>query len=124
MKPTKPYFKIFKEECQKWIDLLELNNWKVYYSNMGYSNDSMAMCKSDCSNYVATIFLNESWDDDIRPLNETEVRISAQHEVVHLLLERLSGTGHDREAKHSDITEAEEELDRKITHLITKLKKQ
>ena len=35
MKTTKKHFELFRQECQKWIDELKLDNWEVHYIRKG-----------------------------------------------------------------------------------------
>lgn len=124
MKTTQKHFELFKSECRKWIDLLELNNFETCFSHRKIDSECYAECHSNASDYVATITLNTFWDGEIRKLNDEEIRITARHEAIHLLLSRLSGCGHDRDSSHNDIREAEEETVRKLLHFIKKVYKE
>ena len=114
MKITNKQFKLFKDECHKWMDKLELNNWKVYFVledlDGSYGNIITAQ-----EGYVATIKMAKDWDmSGVNNINES-IKETAKHEVVHLLLGRFSNYAYSRDYDKGDLYEAEEELVRKLT---------
>ena len=117
MKTTQKHFQIFQQECQKWINAWELNNWDIFYK-VDTDKGTVAGIVTDIDGYVATIFFTGDWNNNVRPCNEEEIRLSAKHEVVHLLLGRLSDQARERFINKAEITEAEEELVRKLTKII------
>ena len=118
IKTTKKHYEIFKQECRKWIDKLKLDNWEVHYRWQKEEN-SKASCLANLSGYIATLILSTEWDDDRQePINEEEVESCSKHEVIHLLLARLSGNARARYASRDDLDESEEELVRKLEKIL------
>ena len=116
MKTTKKHFEIFKEECQKWLDKFELNNWDVFYK-ADSKKGTVAEIITDLDGYIASILFTPDWNDDMRPCNEDEIRLAAKHEVIHLLLGRVSSIGRTRWVNKDEMNEAEEELVKHHEHL-------
>lgn len=91
MKTTKEHFKIFKEECERWIDILGLKCWNVYYEHEESSSDCYADISYNIVGRVATIGLNKNWPDDTFDIDtETQLIRSAKHECFELLLGKLA----------------------------------
>ena len=115
-KLTEKHFKIFQQECERWLEKLKLDNWEV---NFGWDEDkndnSRASCSSELSNYITTIFLNRVWNYEPQIVELLRV---AKHEVIHLLLARFSGNARARYLSIDDLDESEEELVRKLEKLL------
>lgn len=113
---TKPvHFAIFEEACHEWIAKFGLSNWRVYIKHENIRKSAYAETHTKLSGYVATIFFNKTWDKDIRPLNNEEIRKCAQHEIVHVLLARIVGIAGTRFVTSDELGEAEEEAINRIT---------
>ena len=67
---------------------------------------------------VATMFFTKDWNDSVRRIAESEIAQTAKHEMLHLLLSRLSELAVSRYVTEDQITEAEEELVRKLEGLL------
>ena len=116
---TKAQFKLFKKECQKWIDRFELNNWScVYEFKKLINNDAQSLVSGDV--YNATIALDKDIETDFdRNMTDNEyIKEIAKHEIIHLLLGRFGYNAHERFITKSEIIEAEEELVRKLLKII------
>lgn len=118
MKTTDKHFKIFKKECERLIKEFGLIGWEVCIVHQETSKNSFADFQPDLVGKVATIRLNTEWDNTIKPLTEQALKVSAKHEVIHLLLARLSVNAQCRFLTSDDLTEAEEELVRILEKLI------
>ena len=120
MKVNQKQFELFKSECKKWIDIFELNNWEVAFKH-NKSKNALAYCLTDVSCYKATIHLCKEWkkDEPIEFTNESIKKI-ALHEVLHLLLARLSDYGNSRFLSCAELGEAEEELVNKLINVFNK----
>jgi len=114
MKLSNKHLNIFKKECKKWIDILKLDNWEVYYGWQD-KEGTFASIYTDLSGYVATIYLSRDWGDDY---NNAQLKRTAKHEVIHLLLSRLSENARSRFITETDLAESEEELVRKLEKII------
>ena len=87
-KTTKVHFKIFKVECEKWLDFFQLRSWDVSYLHENGKVDVTwaGWCNTSWLDRTATLGLAKTWN--IRP-EKYEVRKTAFHEVCELLLSRL-----------------------------------
>lgn len=85
MKTTKHHFKVFREECEKWLTLFNLNDWKCYYNHDKTEvNENAVILFSSNDGKTATLTLglkHESQD-----ATDNSIRRSAFHEICHLLL--------------------------------------
>jgi hypothetical protein len=122
MKTTKKDFELFKKECQKWIDRFELNKYDVAY-DWHKMNEANAMMNNQESGMVATISLSNKIDYDkfdfpqYKNVNEF-IKEKAKHEVIHLLIGRYREYANSRFVSKNEISEAEEELVRKLEKII------
>ena len=106
-------FGVFKKECLKWQKKLELNNYDIEIKQ-GSSNTFMhAWCKTE-ADYNADVYFDRTWKSPSLP----EIKAAAKHEMVHILLGRLSVNAKSRFISPGEIQEAEEEVVRKLTKLI------
>ena len=118
MKITQKHFDLFKARCEYWINRFELNNWKVYFEIKNFKEKNiLGDCNAVLDGYVATLTIAKEWTERTKITNE-EIDEHAKHEVIHLLLARMSLVGRARFAAQDEHYEAEEELTRKITHII------
>ncbi len=103
---------------QKWFSYyqkkLGLNGYKVYFKFEPLDKDCFADITLDQSQMVATARLNKSVDKD----PQRDVKQSAKHEAIHLLLMKLQRLAMCRYLFESDISEATEELVFKLEELI------
>ena len=116
-KTNKEHFNLFKSECQKWIDKLKLDNWKIYFAHEEMEG-VYARIFPDIKTNVATIKMNTEWSMFAIDNLEESIKNAAKHEVIHLLLARLSEYGHKKDYTHDNMFEAEEELVRKLEKII------
>ena len=84
-KVLKKHFDIFQQECTKWLDLLNLFDFKVYYEQE-HLESAYGSCCADMPGMVATLCLNTTWPE---PVTDEKVRETARHEVLELLLQPL-----------------------------------
>lgn len=115
MKLNKKHFKIFVKECKRCVEKFKLDNWDIHYRFAKL--DDRAQIYRVLKGYIATITLSTNWDGYDR-IKASEVRECAKHEVIHLLLARLSSNGEVRFVTVEDYIESEEELVRKLEKLI------
>ncbi len=119
---TKKDFEIFKKECRRWIEKLGLGGWQVTFAFQQIrEGDSYATIDTDFDGMVANITLTKvaklSAIDD-KGFRD-DIRRHAKHEVMHLLLSKLSALAGRRYCAYTDINSAEEEI---VNLLIKKLK--
>jgi len=88
------HFSLFKKECNKWIKILGLRNWKVYYQFRGL-DDSFGRTEWKYSGMVATISLAKIFPKPFDNL-EQQIKETALHECLELLLASISSLAEDR----------------------------
>lgn len=84
-KTTRKDFRIFKDECQKWINFWGLVNWKVYYEHDYIEIPACIVYNLDAM--IATITLTTMYDNDFYSIHN--IRLNAFHEVCELMLAEL-----------------------------------
>lgn len=114
MKKKTNNFQLFKRECEKWIKTFGLNGYDIEIVH-GKSDDFDGPYAEVQSDYNATI----TWQDyKEHPCNSQNIKDGARHEVVHVLVGRLSCAAYKRWVTKAEVYEAEEELVRKLCKLI------
>ena len=116
MKTNKKHFEIFKKECRKWIDRFELNSWRVDFEHIYINDHVYADCSASLVDHVATIRLNTGGYD--ASISVDIIKDSAKHEVLHLLVSRVSINGYTRFINRDEMVEGEEELVRMLSKII------
>ena len=108
-------FEIFQSEFKKWQGRFGLNGYKVYFKHEPVP-DGFADINVILTDMVATVRLsNEVTEKD----NEfIDIKRSAKHEALHLLLIRLEHNGRARFINSNEIYESTEELVHKLEDLI------
>ena len=83
---TKADFELFKKECWKWIDLFCLHEWEFTF----YHDDiePNADCTSSFIDKKIVLRLAKAFEKEDSPKRQ-EIKQTAQHEVLHALLENL-----------------------------------
>lgn len=121
MKTTKKHFETFIAEVKRLMDKWELNNWQVAFEHKKM-NTCNAKIRPQLCNYKASFAFSTDNDFDYvnHGCNKTEyIKRIAMHEVIHLLLSRLSVVGQSRYITDAELEEAEEELVHKIMHILS-----
>ena len=86
---TKEHFRIFQDEAQYWIERFGLKNWRIVFTHEKWDHEesSYANYGYNAEDRNVTINLEPDWQDE--KVTEYQLRRSAFHEVVHVLLCRL-----------------------------------
>ena len=108
-------FALFQKEFKKWQKLFGLTGYRVYYEYEP-EDGCFASLTVDQGNMVATVKLNNKLPDKDKP--HRDVRRSAKHEAIHLLVSRLEKNGRYRYTSESEIYESTEELVFRLENLI------
>lgn len=116
MKVTSKQFAFFKKCCKQYIELFSLGNWEITYK-LEKLEGNRCECWWKLSGYVATIYLNDRWQQGW-PLTNKILRNCALHEVAHLLLARLSSNARARYVQEEDLRESEEEVVRRVVRAL------
>lgn len=78
-------FEIFKKTASTWLDILNLNDFKVYFQQE-QMEDYEASCDSNLPSMIAMLSLNTHWP---YPPSKKAVSRAARHEVIELLLQPI-----------------------------------
>jgi len=108
-------FELFQSEFKRWQKVFGLTGYKVYFKyepEEGY----FATLSVDQGNMVATVTLNSELPDKDKPFKD--IKRTAKHEAIHLLVSRLEKNGRYRYTSESEIYEATEELVNRLEDLI------
>ena len=108
-------FNEFQEEFKRYQDKFGLNGWQVYFKHEPL-NGSFARIIPAKEGMVATVKLNSKLAKKHQEFNN--VKQHAKHEVIHLLLARLTCEANYRFADKDELATAEEELVNKLCSLI------
>ena len=114
-KITKEHFAYFKKRCKHWQDVFGLKNWELFFSHTSMDQDEYSACTRRLDGYVATLFLAKQRD---WPVTKDSLDYSALHEILHLLLARLSTNARTRFIQEADLLESEEEAVRTLCSVI------
>jgi len=102
-KTTQKQFEIFQEEVNKWVDMLGLYEWDVHVSID--EMNAHGQCQFDLVNRKAIVELS----DELQKTNalESEIRLCALHEVLHILIGKLYIMSRNRKWNDEEYTEEE-----------------
>lgn len=101
---TDEHFEIFKTECRKWVNILGLMGWEIFYSHKPVKESSRANASYHVMGRIATLNLEPVWkDSDVS--SDDEIRRIAFHEVCEVLMARIAIIGKDRYISESEIDE-------------------
>jgi len=90
LETSKSDFKIFKTETLKWLARYGLNRYDVVITHRKLKGKrAVAECWFDHLGMVARISLGKDWSIQADGITEEEIKLSAEHEVIELLLSKL-----------------------------------
>jgi len=105
----------FQDYFKKYQALFGLTGYKVYFKYEPL-DASFADITGDQMDMVITVRLNSDLPDKDKP--HADIKRSAKHEALHLLLFRLEAKARDRYTSQYQIYEAVEEIVFKLEDLI------
>ena len=108
-------FEDFKKYFAEYQERFGLNGYKVYL-NYGPLNSKFAEIMVDQESMVATVCLNSKLS--AKDKLHKNIRRSAKHEAIHLLLHRLEDRARFRYVTQTELYETVEELVFKLEKLI------
>ncbi len=108
-------FVVFQEEFKKWQNKFGLNGYAVYFKYEPIDR-LFAKIVFGGDNQVATVTLNSNLPEEVEQWKN--VKKSAKHEAIHLLIHRLEMNARWRYTSQSELDEAVEELTIKLEDLI------
>lgn len=109
-------FELFQSEFKKWQQRFGLTGYKVYFKHKSMGNNGFANIIINQGNMVATVTLNKELLAKDKPYKD--IKRTAKHEAIHLLIGRLEQNGRYRYVSDSEIYEACEELVFKLEDLV------
>ena len=112
-------FELFQKEFKKWQQKFSLTGYKVYFKYEPLDN-CFAYIKINQGEMVATVRLNSNLPDKDKPFKD--IKRSAKHEAIHLLVGRLEQNARYRYSSENEIYEAVEELAFKLEGLVGAMK--
>lgn len=108
-------FELFQKEFKRWQQKFGLTGYQVYFKYEPM-DDAYADIIINQGSMVVTARLNSKLSDTAAP--HRDVRKSAKHEALHLLVGRLEQDGRYRFSSANEIYEASEELVVRLEGLI------
>lgn len=118
MKTTNKHFSIFVKECERCVELLGLQSYEIRYIHRGLTN-SRARANIDYGKGLAVISFSSHWDNRVgNPLSTETIKLSAKHEVAHVLIGRLSCIALSRFVTENELTEANEEIVNRLMRVL------
>lgn len=113
---TKKDFKLFKKEFRKWQRFFGLKNWKVVLLHEDTEERGLADINSNISGYISTCKLSVNWPKC--EYSKYQIRKTAFHECIHLLLARYAVAAKCRFINESELDEADHELVRILENTV------
>ena len=108
-------FALFQEYFKEYQQRFGLTGYRVYFKYEPLE-DCFASINCSRGDMTATVRLNSKLSNATKPFQD--IKRSAKHEAIHLLLQRLEGNARYRYATSEEIYEATEELTFKLEELI------
>ncbi len=102
----------FKKECLRIQKEWGLGGWEIMFDHYK-SNKAYAYVNTDNKNHKAMITFTGTKDD------WTDMKKTAKHEMLHIVLARLTGLAEERYTRLDEIIEAEEEVVQILLKLLT-----
>jgi hypothetical protein len=108
-------FEVFQKEFRKWQKNFGLNGYNIHFKH-----EPLYKCYADIlvnqKDMVALVRLNSEAYNGLKP--HRNIKKSAKHEAIHLLIARLEETGRYRFSSDDEISQASEDLVNRLEDLI------
>ena len=114
-KTTGEDFVTFQKEFKKWQKFFGLNGYTIYFKYKPL-DDQFADIEIEQNIMAAIVRLNSRLSENSEPFKD--IKRSAKHEAIHLLIGRLNYLATCRYVESKDIYEASEELVHRLDGLI------
>ena len=108
-------FALFQKYFKEYQQRFGLTGYKVYFKYEPLDG-SFATIDCETGHMVATVRLNSELPEKDKP--HKNIKRTAKHEAIHLLLMRLEGNARHRHSSSEEIYETVEELVFKLEELI------
>ncbi len=114
---TAEHFKIFKLECEYWIEEFGLREWDIYFSYKDVEGNDIAYLNWDTESRWAVINLcSENWKNHSGGVNEWEVRKCAYHEIAELLLAKFCDLAEGRYSNKEELQAERHAIIQRLTN--------
>lgn len=105
MKTTTKQFEEFKTEVLRLQPILSLNRWKIYFEHKKIDGGVFARTHYKRDGMVSNMIFNIDTND-----NRLDVKQTAKHECLHLLLANLFCIAENRHFDSFELEKSEEEV--------------
>ena len=112
---TKKDFKLFESECRKWIKKMSLGDWDVDFFHSDREG-ALASTRANWSGKSAAITFNTEWDEEY--YNNKQIKITALHEALELLLMELRVLASSRYLAEPDIDHATHTVIQRMVNML------
>lgn len=119
MKTTNKHFEIFKKEVKKWMNEFKIGGWEVYFKINEEDKESLSGCSWNLKGKVCTFELNRNWPEGDK-VDNNNIKKSALHEVLHLVIAKITTMAVRRYVNRDQVEEAEEEAVNTLINYILK----
>lgn len=111
MKTTKAHFEIFKQEFRRWVEILGLKDWELFFEHDDKKN--RASVSYNIVSKIATVYLGNNWTH-IKAITDYDLSRVAFHEACELMLGRLMEVGRSRYVSEVEFEEAGHDIIRRL----------
>ena len=82
-KTTKKDFELFKKECEKWIEIIGLKDWHIWYEHGGTDEGNIAEFITDSAGRACSIWFADEISGD---KTDYDVKSTAFHEIIEIYM--------------------------------------
>ena len=123
-KTTKKQFDLYVKECKKWIKFFGLSDWDITFLHKKCISEDLkaiAACSSDVESRSSILILSkEVKQEEELPILDSDMKVHAFHEVVHLLMARYGWLARSRNTNYGEIDEEEHAIVARLQNSIFK----
>lgn len=116
---TRRHFAAFEKAIHHYVTAYGLTGWTIELHHEGDNTLGRATCAPQLDGRRVDIYLPTSWSNE--DVTSQKLDSSARHEVIHILLARMSALAAERHCTQAQLYEAEEELVTKIMEITAPL---
>jgi hypothetical protein len=108
MKATQRHLDLYKKEILRWLNLFKISGWEFYFEFDEKDKENTAGSKWNLEG--RTMIFELSRHQKRKYLTDESIKISALHEVLHVIFARLSTLASRRYTSETEIKESIEEV--------------
>jgi len=117
-KTTKSDFELFCKECLRWQDILGLHGFEINFFHTDEDKGDFCYCNINPVNRTVLIELCKKWPDEKYKKTNEQIKLSAFHEVCHILMDLLSSCARARYICSHEIDESEHAIIRTLERVL------